>query len=132
MDSTIRSNGKKRKKTQRDHRIHYNLGICSLGVQGSEEQPPRIQQLGQMARRERRPNEKTDFMHLCCLSDKDLCEEQPWKSNPFHEMGRNRKLRDTRDWSTKNPISGVFSKRNRSVESQRKKNKNPQWHEINS
>jgi hypothetical protein len=107
MDSTIRSNGKKRKKTQRDHRIHYNLGICSLGVQGSEEQPPRIQQLGQVARRERRLNEKTDFMHLCCLSDKDLCEEQPWKSNPFHEMGRNRKLRDTRDWSTKNPISGV-------------------------
>ncbi len=107
MDSTIRSNGKKRKKTQRDHRIHYNLGICSLGVQGSEEQPPRIQQLGQMARRERRLNEKTDFMHLCCLSNKDLCEEQPWKSNPFHEIGRNRRLRDTRDWSTKNPVPGV-------------------------
>jgi hypothetical protein len=60
-----------------------------------------------MARRERRLNEKTDFMQLSCLSDKDSCEERPWKSNPFHEMGRNRRLRDTRDWSTKNPISEV-------------------------
>jgi hypothetical protein len=75
MDSTIRSNGKKRKKTQRDHRIHYNLGICSLGVQGSEEQPPWIQQLGQMARRERRLREITEFTTIweyALLGYKDL------------------------------------------------------------
>jgi hypothetical protein len=92
-----------------------------------------------MARRERRLNEKTDFMHLCCLSNKDLCEEQPWKSNPFHEMGRNRRLRDTRDWTQEIGVlkirsleyDKIFLKRNRSVESQRKKNKNHQWHDIN-
>jgi hypothetical protein len=49
-----------------------------------------------MARRERRLNEKTDFMQLSCLSDKDSCEERPWKSNPFHEMGRNKTQRHKR------------------------------------
>jgi hypothetical protein len=45
------------------------------GVQGSEEQPPWIQQLGQMARRERRLREITEFTTIwesALLGYKDL------------------------------------------------------------